>query len=71
MPDPIPVGDILRSLKLPGWLRSILNLIKGQKVRVGGTDILLGQKPGGATTPHSGLDQPHKIEPPKFGGPRR
>ena len=66
----IPVGDILRGLKLPGWLRALLALVKGTKVKVGGAEILLDQAPG-ATLPKTGLDQPHRIEPPQFGGPRR
>lgn len=66
----IPIGDLLRSLKLPGWLRAILNFTKGRKVEVGGVDILLDQR-SGATPPRSGLDQPHRIGPPRVGGPRR
>lgn len=62
----IPVGDVLRSMKLPGWLRAILTLVKGTTFKVGGADILLDQAPG-ATPPKTGLDQPHRIEPPKVG----
>jgi hypothetical protein len=65
----IPAGDVIRSLKLPPWLRWILNLVKGVKIQAGGVDILLDQK-GGAMPPRTGLDQPHKLEPPKPGGGR-
>lgn len=67
MPDPIPVGDVLRSSsRLPGWLRFILNAVRGTKVRIGGTEILLDEQPAIRT----GLDKPHRLEPPKVGGPR-
>lgn len=66
----IPLGDILRRLKLPGWLRAVLGAVQGTSVKVGGHDILLDED-AGATSPRTGLDQPHRMEPPKFGGPRR
>ena len=69
MGDPrpeIPAGDIVRSLKLPGWLRWIMNLVRGVRVQAGPVDILLDKEPG-ATPPRTGLDQPHRIEPPKPG----
>lgn len=61
----IPAGDIVRSLKLPGWLRWIMNLVKGVRVQAGPVDILLDKDHGGATPPRTGLDQPAKVEPPK------
>jgi len=60
----IPVGDIIRSFKLPLWLRSIMNLVKGIQITRGGTTIVLSERDG-ATPPRTGLDQPHKFEPPK------
>jgi hypothetical protein len=68
MPE-IPVGDVVRSFKLPGWLRWIMNLVKGVRITKGGTTIVLSEEQG-ATPPKTGLDQPHQIEPPKLGGPR-
>lgn len=69
MPE-IPVGDVVRSFKLPSWLRWLMNLVKGVKIRKGDTTIVLSEEPG-ATPPRTGLDQPHRIEPPQVGGPRR
>jgi len=66
MPE-LPVGDIVRKLRLPGWLRWVMNMVRGVRVHAGGVDILLDQK-GGATPPRTGLDAPHRIEPPKPGG---
>jgi len=63
MPE-IPVGDIVRSFKLPGWLRSIMNLVKGIRITKGRTTIVLSERDG-ATPPRTGLDQPHKFGPPK------
>lgn len=66
----IPVGDILRMFVKGGFLRKILDALKGTKITTpGGTDILLDQGQG-ATPPRTGLDQPHKFEPPQI-GPRR
>jgi len=65
----IPLGDILRSFVKTGWLRKILDAVKGTKITTpGGTDILLdndhvypsGQSPFDRT--------PHKPEPPPVGG---
>lgn len=66
MPE-LPVGDIVRSLRLPGWLRWVLNLVKGVRVQAGPVDILL-DKEQGATPPRTGLDQPAKFEPPRSHG---
>ena len=63
----IPAGDIVRGLKIPGWLRAILNFVKGVRVHAGPVDILLDQRDG-ATPPRTGLDQPHKFDPPRSGG---
>jgi hypothetical protein len=65
----IPVGDIARGLKLPGWLRWVLDLFRGTKIHAGPVDIQLDQAPG-ATPPRTGLDQPHQIRAPKVGPPR-
>jgi hypothetical protein len=57
----IPAGDVLRSSKgLPGWLRTILNIVKGWTIRAGPVDIQLDQKSGP-------LEGPHKFNPPKPG----
>jgi hypothetical protein len=60
MPE-VPVGDILRSVVKKGWLRKILDLLKGVKITKGGTTIVLDERPtvGG----RSSLDQPHKPGP--------
>lgn len=65
----IPVGDVVRQFNIPGWLRWLLNLVKGAKIHAGPVDIQLDQGQG-ATPPKTGLDQPAKFEPPKMGGPR-
>lgn len=65
----LPVGDAVRRMKLPGWLRWVMNLVKGTRIQAGPVDILLDQH-GGATPPRTGLDQPAKFEPPKIGGRR-
>jgi hypothetical protein len=69
MPE-IPVGDVLRSVVKTGWLRRILDLLKGVRITRGGTTIVLSEKDG-ATPPRTGLDQPHQIEPPDFTGRQR
>jgi hypothetical protein len=68
----IPVGDVLRSFVNPNsFLGRILAALKGTKITTsGGTEILLDER-GGATPPRTGLDQPHKFEPPAIGGRRR
>jgi hypothetical protein len=66
MPE-IPVGDVVRSLKLPGWLRWVMNAVKGLRITRGGTTIVLNEGHG-ATPPRTGLDRPAKVEPPKTGG---
>lgn len=63
----IPAGAIVRSLRLPGWLRWVLNLVRGVRVQAGPVDLLLDQHDG-ATPPKTGLDQPAKFQPPKPGG---
>jgi len=69
MPE-IPVGDVIRSFKLPGWLRWLMNLVKGTKVTTGGVTVVLSETPG-ATPPGTGLDQPHVMKPPSYGpGPK-
>jgi hypothetical protein len=68
MPE-IPVGDVVRSFKLPGWLRWVMNAVKGLRITRGGTTIVLNEGHG-ATPPRTGLDQPDSINPPKVGGPR-
>lgn len=66
----IPVGDILRTFVKGGWFRRILDALKGTKITTpGGTDILLNEGQG-ATPPRTGLDQPHKFEPPNLTGRR-
>jgi hypothetical protein len=67
----IPVGDILRSFVSPTSLFGrLLAKLKGVKVTTpGGREILLNEGQG-ATAPRTGLDQPHKFEPPQFGGRR-
>lgn len=69
MPE-IPVGDVVRSFKLPGWLRWVMNLVKGVRITRGGTTIVLSEKDG-ATPPRTGLDQPAKFEPPDIAGRMR
>jgi hypothetical protein len=61
----IPVGDILRSFVNPNsFFGRILAKLKGVKVITpGGREILLNEGQG-ATAPRTGLDQPHKFEPP-------
>jgi len=66
MPE-IPLGDIVRRHKLPGWLRWIMGAVQGLRITRGGTTIVLSERDG-ATPPKTGLDQPHKFG--KFGGPR-
>lgn len=61
----IPVGDALRKLRLPGWLRWLLNMVKGTKIQAGPVDIQLDQNQGPSTGP-SGM--PHKPGPPLGGG---
>ena len=65
----IPVGDILRSFVKGGFLRKILDALKGTKITTpGGTDILLDK--GETVYPSKGSpfdSVPHKIEPPTFG----
>lgn len=65
MPD-IPVGDVVRSFKLPGWLRAVMNALKGIRITRGGTTIVLSERDG-ATPPRTGLDQPAPVEPPNVG----
>lgn len=65
----IPAGDIARKLKLPGWLRFVLDLFRGTRIQAGPVDVLLDESRG-ATPPRTGLDQPHKFEPPQIGGGR-
>lgn len=68
----IPVGDILRSFVNPNsWFGRLLAKLKGTKVNVGGTEILLDQNQGAATPPRTGLDRPHTFEPPSLGRPGR
>lgn len=69
MPE-IPVGDVVRSFKLPGWLRWVMNLVKGVRITRGGTTIVLSEKDG-ATPPRTGLDKPAKFEPPDIAGRMR
>ena len=52
MPE-IPVGDVVRSFKLPGWLRWVMNAVKGLRITRGGTTIVLSQRDG-ATPPRTG-----------------
>ena len=66
MPE-IPVGDVVRSFKLPGWLRWFMNAVKGLRITRGGTTIVLNEGHG-APPPRTGLDQPASINPPKTGG---
>ena len=68
MPE-IPVGDVVRSFRLPGWLRWVMNAVKGLRITRGGTTIVLNEGHG-ATPPRTGLDQPAPFNPPKVGGPR-
>lgn len=68
MPE-IPVGDVLRAVVKRGWLRKILDMLKGIRITRGGTTIVLSEKDG-ATPPRTGLDQPHKFEPPNLTGRR-
>ena len=68
MPE-IPAGDILRAFIKRGFLRKILDALKGIRITKGGTTIVLSEK-GGATPPRTGLDVPHRIEPPNFTGRR-
>jgi len=63
----IPAGDIVRGLRLPGWLRWVMNLVRGVRIKAGPVDILLDQRDG-ATPPRTGLDQPHRLDPPRSGG---
>jgi hypothetical protein len=56
-----------RRLKLPGWLRWVLDLVRGTRIKAGPVDILL-DKHDGATPPRTGLDQPASVKPPKIGG---
>lgn len=62
----IPVGDVVRSFKLPGWLRWIMNAVKGLRITRGGTTIVLNEEHG-ATPPRTGLDKPAPFNPPKVG----
>lgn len=66
----VPLGDAVRKLSLPGWLRTILNFLKGTRIQAGPVDILL-DKEHGAMPPRTGLDQPGTFNPPRIGGPRR
>jgi len=65
MPE-IPVGDMVRKLKLPPWLRWFMNLVQGIKIGKGDIVVVLDEQNtvGPART---GLDQPHKFEPPRVG----
>ena len=68
----IPAGDIARKLKLPGWLRWVLDLFRGAKITAGPVDIQLDEKPGAYPAGHSPLDStPHQPGPPPVGGRRR
>jgi hypothetical protein len=64
----IPLGDVLRSIVSPtSFFGRLLAKLKGVKVTTpGGREILLNEDQG-ATAPRTGLDQPHKFEPPSFG----
>lgn len=67
----IPAGDIARRFKLPGWLRWVLDLLRGTRIAAGPVDIQLDQKPGAAPPGQSPLDStPHPPGPP-IGGPHR
>lgn len=70
MPE-IPVGDVVRSFKLPGWLRWVMNLVKGVRITRGGTTIVLSEKDGAMPPPRTGLDKPAKFEPPDIAGRMR
>ncbi len=65
----IDVGDAIAKSKLPAWLRWFLGLFRGAKISAGPIDIKLHQNDTIPPT-RSGLDQPHRIEPPQI-GPRR
>ncbi len=67
MPD-IPVGDVVRRFRLPRWLRWIMDRVKGLRIPVGGNVIVLSDR-GGPTQPRTGLDQPHRSQPPKVREP--
>lgn len=69
MPE-IPVGDMVRKLKLPGWLRWVMNLVKGMRIKKGNVEIVLDEKPSMdallQNRPSMGdLNQPHKVAPPR------
>lgn len=62
-----PLGDILRSfISEKSFFGKLLRAVKGTKISVGGTDILLDQN-NGATPPRTGLDQPHRFDAPNIG----
>ncbi len=67
MPDKpvISAGDIARKLRLPGWLRWILDLLRGTKIHAGPVDVQLDERPGTTTPP--GLEMPHRPDPPQVG----
>jgi hypothetical protein len=63
----VPAGDILRRLRLPSWLRWLLELVRGTRIQAGPVDVLLDERP---TPPRTGLDVPHQPKAPKVGGGR-
>ena len=69
MPE-IPVGDIVRSFKLPSWLRWVMNLVKGVRITKGGTTIVLNEKPTPGLKESYFDDKPAKVEPPQRGRTR-
>ena len=54
----VPVGDVIRSLKLPPWLRWVMNLVRGVRIQAGPVDILLDED--GRPISRGPLDQPHR-----------
>lgn len=69
MPE-IPVGDAIRKLKLPPWLRWIMNLVQGVRITKGSTVIVLDEKPTPGLKQSYFDDTPAKVEPPQRGRTR-
>jgi hypothetical protein len=70
MPE-IPLGDVVRKFRLPGWLRRVLGFLKGTRISRGDITIVLQEDAKGeASRPTSPLERPHRVAPPKIGGRR-
>jgi hypothetical protein len=60
-----PIGDIFRAFNPKGWLKKILDITKGWKIKAGDHTILLDENQGPAKPGESKFDRiPSKPKPP-------